>query len=158
MEKTFDFEQVGKRMPYTVPDGFFDKFEENVMESLTPSPSPKERGVYTLKDRIKGKNYLLPSPLREGLGVRLLFAVAAAIALFFVVRATLPKAASEREQIDARIAFAEREQARPKVKSDPVLASADDFASVELAFNNLSAEDQDFLIQVYEEDDLFINP
>ena len=65
------------------------------------------------------------------IAIRSLLAIAAAIALFFVVRSTLPK-------------------------SEPVLASADDFASVELAFNNLSTADQDFLIAVYEEDE-FIN-
>ena len=64
--------------------------------------------------------------------MRLLFAVAAAIALFFVVRTTLPK-------------------------SEPVLASANDFESVEMAFNNLSSDDQDFLIQVYEDEDILMN-
>ena len=55
-------------------------------------------------------------------------AVAAAIALFFAIQPLLPK------------------------------SSTDDFESVELAFNNLSTEDQDFLLQIYEEDDLFMNP
>ena len=32
--KQFDFEQVGKRMPYNVPDGFFDKFEADVMKDV----------------------------------------------------------------------------------------------------------------------------
>lgn len=31
MEKNFDFNKIGKRMPYTVPDGFFDELEQNVM-------------------------------------------------------------------------------------------------------------------------------
>ena len=116
MEKIFDFEQVGKRMPYTVPDGFFDKFEENVLRDV------KAEAVQ-LKSRKKAR--VIKVALRSAI------AVAAAIALFFVVRTTLPK-------------------------SEPVLASADDFESVELALNNLSTEDQDFLIQVYEEDE-FIN-
>ena len=38
MENTFDFNQVGKRMPYKVPDAFFDK----MMESL---PNPTEGGA-----------------------------------------------------------------------------------------------------------------
>lgn len=116
MEKIFDFEQVGKRMPYTVPDGFFDKMEEDVMLDVkAETAQPKRRKkARTIK-----------------IAIRSAIAVAAAIALFFVVRSTLPK-------------------------SEPVLASADDFASVELAFNNLSTADQDFLIAVYEEDE-FIN-
>ena len=116
MEKIFDFEQVGKRMPYTVPDGFFDKFEENVLRDV------KAEAVL-LKSRKKARTIKI--------AIRSAIAVAAAIALFFVVRSTLPK-------------------------SEPVLASADDFASVELAFNHLSADDQDFLIVVYEDED-YIN-
>ena len=62
------------------------------------------------------------------IALRTALAVAAAIALFFVVQPLLSK------------------------------SNVDDFESVELAFNNLSTDDQDFLLQVYEEDDLFINP
>ena len=117
MEKTFDFNTIGKRMPYTVPDGFFDKMEEDVMQDVKAGTAqPKS-----------GKNARIIK-----IAVRSIMSAAAAFALFFVVRATFPK-------------------------SEPVLASADDYASIELAFNNLSTDDQDFLIQVYE-DDLFINP
>ena len=116
--KQFDFEQVGKRMPYNVPDEFFDKFEENVMEDVRVQKDDVREGV--------NRNKAMRIALRAAI------AVAAALALFFVVRATL-------------------------LQSEPVLASADDFESVELAFNNLSTEDQDFLIQVYEEDDVLIN-
>ena len=115
MEKTFDFNTIGKRMPYTVPDGFFDKMEEDVVASLssnTTGEKPKKARIIKI-------------------AVRSVLSAAAALALFFVVRATLPK-------------------------SEPVLALADDFASVELAFNNLSIEDQDFLIQVYEDEE-YIN-
>ena len=116
--KQCDFEQVGKRMPYNVPDEFFDKFEENVMEDV--------RGQKDDVREVVNRNKAMRIALRAAI------AVAAALALFFVVRATL-------------------------LQSEPVLASADDFESVELAFNNLSTEDQDFLIQVYEEDDVLIN-
>ena len=116
--KQFDFEQVGKRMPYNVPDEFFDKFEENVMEDVRGQKDDVREGV--------NRNKAMRIALRAAI------AVAAALALFFVVRATL-------------------------LQSEPVLASADDFESVELAFYNLSTEDQDFLIQVYEEDDVLIN-
>ena len=110
MEKIFDFEQVGKRMPYTVPDGFFDKLEADVIQNVKTEAQPKSR----------------KKALR--IALRTALAVAAAIALFFVVQPLLSK------------------------------SNVDDFESVELAFNNLSTDDQDFLLQVYEEDDLFINP
>ena len=35
-EKTFDFNQVGKRLPYTIPDGFFEQMEETVKQELLP--------------------------------------------------------------------------------------------------------------------------
>lgn len=98
MDKQFNFEQVGKRMPYNVPDGFFDQLEQNVMAKTHPNSG-------------------------RGLGWVSL-AAAAAIALFFVVTKNLP--------------------------SDDT--QADTFEFVELAYNDLSPEDQEFLIEVYEED------
>ena len=38
MEKQFDFNQVGKRMPYSVPDGFFDRLQDNVMQEIKDTP------------------------------------------------------------------------------------------------------------------------
>ena len=35
MEQNYDFSKIGKQMPYTVPDGFFDELEENVMSKCT---------------------------------------------------------------------------------------------------------------------------
>lgn len=116
--KQFDFNQVGKRMPYNVPDSFFDQLEEDVMQEVK---------VETTQPKSRKKAHIIKIAMRSAI------AVAATLALFFVVCATLPQ-------------------------SEPVLASADDFASVEQAFGQLSTDDQDFLIQVYEEDDLFINP
>lgn len=109
--KQFDFEQVGKRMPYTVPDHFFDQLEDQVMQQVRQAPAQPTRRKKTLR-----------------IALRVALAVAAAVALFLVVQPLLPK------------------------------SSIDDFESVELAFNNLSPDDQDFLLQVYEEDDLFMNP
>lgn len=31
MKTEFDFQQVGKRTPYRVPEGFFDTFQQQVM-------------------------------------------------------------------------------------------------------------------------------
>ena len=116
MEKIFDFERIGKRMPYNVPDGFFDQLEADVMQEIKAETAQPMR-------RKKARTVKI--------AIRSAIAVAAAIALFFVMRTTLPQ-------------------------SDPVLASADDYASVELAFNNLSTDDQNFLIAVYEDED-YIN-
>lgn len=39
MKDTFDFDKIGKRMPYRTPDGFFDKMEEDVMSRLKEQDS-----------------------------------------------------------------------------------------------------------------------
>lgn len=45
----FDFDQVGKRMPYSTPEGFFKEMEANVLNAVkgeTPQPvriAPKKR-------------------------------------------------------------------------------------------------------------------
>lgn len=41
MDTKFDFKQVGKRMPYSTPDGFFKDMESNILEAVkndTPQP------------------------------------------------------------------------------------------------------------------------
>ena len=110
MEQNFDFNRIGKQMPYTVPDGFFDQLEENVMKEWKASPSKKAKTVR--------------------IALRALLAVAACLALFLIVRKALPQG------------------------NDAV---TDDFTSVELAFNNLSTEDQDYLLEVYQEEQFLDN-
>ena len=115
MDKQFDFEQIGKRMPYNVPDGFFDQLEQNVMAEVqldnaaTEKPKQKARTVK--------------------MATRTILAAAAAVALFFVVTKNLP---SDNTQTDT-------------------------FAKVELAYNNLSPEDQEYLMEIYEEDVFMID-
>ena len=110
MEQNYDFNRIGKQMPYTVPDGFFDQLEENVMKEWKVSPSKKAKTIRMV--------------------IRAALAVAACLALFLIVKKTLPQG------------------------SDAV---TDDFASVELAFNNLSTEDQDYLLEVYQEEQFMDN-
>ena len=106
MEQNYDFSKIGKQMPYTVPDGFFDKLEENVMNEVKAQPAKKKATVIRM-------------------AFRAAIAVAACIALFLVVKKVLP------QDQDTNI---------------------DDFENVELAFNNLSTDDQDYLLEVYQEE------
>ena len=106
MEQNYDFSKIGKQMPYTVPDGFFDKLEENVMNEVKAQPAKKKATVICM-------------------AFRAAIAVAACIALFLVVKKVLP------QDQDTNI---------------------DDFENVELAFNNLSTDDQDYLLEVYQEE------
>lgn len=34
MKRDFDFDHIGKRLPYTAPDGFLDDMENNVWETV----------------------------------------------------------------------------------------------------------------------------
>lgn len=43
MEKDFDFDRVGKRMPYRVPDGFFDEMEANIRREVLQRPARPAR-------------------------------------------------------------------------------------------------------------------
>ena len=107
MEQNYDFSKIGKQMPYTVPDRFFDQLEERVMsEVVKAQPTKKKANVVRM-------------------AIRAAIAIAACIALFLVVKKVLPQ-------------------------NDNTLT--DDFDSVELAFNNLSADDQDYLLEVYQEE------
>ena len=42
MDKKFDFNQIGKRMPYSTPNNFFDRLEKEVKASL-PNESKQRR-------------------------------------------------------------------------------------------------------------------
>lgn len=105
METNFDFKQMGKRMPYTTPSGFFDKMEEDVLKEVVPDRenSPKHKILY---------RSLLAGAV----------AVAASIALLF--------------------AFQWQSGRKAEVG----------FQEVEQAFAQLSDEDQNYILDVYQED------
>ena len=111
MEQNYDFNKIGKQMPYTVPDGFFDELEENVMKEVKAQPKKKNATVIRMVFRTA-------------------IAIAACLALFLVIRNNL---------------------------SQNSTVTADDFDNVELAFNNLSTEDQDYLLEVYLEEQFMDN-
>ena len=115
MEQNYDFSHIGKQMPYTVPDGFFDELEENVMKELKGSNTPSGE---SRKARI------------VRMTVCAIIAVAACIALLFIVKKALPQGSD---------------------------TTTDDFENVELAFNNLSTDDQDYLLEVYQEEQFLDN-
>lgn len=110
MNNEFDFDKIGKRMPYTVPDGFFAQMEQNVMQELE------------LKAESKPKSRR--SRIRIGIGA--ITAIAASLMLLLIV--------NKHYQADNEVSIND----------------------VELAFSNLSTEDQNYLVSVYQED-VFMN-
>ena len=108
MDNNFDIKRQGKRMPYKVPEGFFDQMEENVLKEVSEDrPAKSRKPLWRI---------VIPS----------LAAAAAAVALFFVLAT---------------------------VKTSRINSTSSD---VEMAFDNLSAEDQANFLESYE-DDIFIN-
>ena len=99
-----DLEKMGKAMPYTVPEGFFEAMEERLMQEVTAK---------------KKKSRLPKVVLWTGL------AVAASLALLLVLR-----------QVES-------------------IVETDSFEQVEMAFNQLSDNDQQLILDYYDElDDL----
>lgn len=116
----FDFDKVGKRMPYSTPEGFFKEMEANILEAVkddTPQPLKTER-----KKR----------PLMRVMWTAVL-AVAASVAVLLVLH----------------IDFSAPHPSHPS-QTDRELQAVDQ------AFAQLSAADQAYLLDVYQED-VFLN-
>lgn len=41
MKQDFDFKEIGKQVPYRVPEGFFDELQQNVLSKTTKRTSPR---------------------------------------------------------------------------------------------------------------------
>jgi len=116
MSNEHDLEQVGKRMPYTAPEGWLDELEARVWQQIGEG-EPAE-AVTAVPEQ------------RQGHGRRWLYALiggvaAACIALVMVVKVV------------------------------PHYREARNMEQIETAFAQLSNADQDYLLEVYEDDVLF---
>ena len=116
----FDFDKVGKRMPYSTPEDFFKDMETNILEAVkndTPKPV-----------KIKHKK----RPLMRVVWTAML-AVAASVAVLLVLH----------------IDFSAPHPSHPSQTEQELQA-------VDQAFAQLSAADQAYLLDVYQED-VFLN-
>lgn len=116
---------AGKRLPYSVPDGYFDSVEDSVMQEISR--------------RNLQRQPIAPQHKKRGLrvaAIALVTSIAAAVVVgFFILTPNTTAPVAPQEQVT-------------------------DIAQVEQAFNELSTEDQDYLVSVYEDDvfmDEFIN-
>ena len=116
----FDFDKVGKRMPYSTPEDFFKDMETNILEAVkndTPKPV-----------KIKHKK----RPLMRVMWTAML-ALAASVAVLLVLH----------------IDFSAPHPSHPSQTEQELQA-------VDQAFAQLSAADQAYLLDVYQED-VFLN-
>lgn len=131
MKKKFDFEKIGKRMPYKTPDGFFDEMEKSIWNEVKGN-LPGKADDADLQDKAGKAEQIALKPKRRVSHLRILvsaLSIAASIALVLIL-------------------YPRHSQA-PQQKVDGL-------AQVEEAFSNLSPDDQVYMLQVYQED-VFIN-
>lgn len=121
-------EKLNKRLPYSVPDGFFDVMEANVMAKIK---ADAEAGTSVGDDKADtqmwDKRYR--KTIKRPCTISLSFlAMAASLLLLFTI---LPKSTKTTQQTN-------------------------DMESIDKAFSQLSTDDQTFLMEVYD-DDMFLD-
>lgn len=95
MDKNFDFNQVGKRMPYSTPDDFFAKMQSDILDAVQDT-STKNTDVKTKKRTFR--RWLWPVSLS-----------AAAVAAMFVINIhflapNTPTASSDMQDVEQAFA------------------------------------------------------
>lgn len=121
-------EKLNKRLPYSVPDGFFDVMEANVMAKIK---ADAEAGTSVGDDKadtqMLNKRYRKTIKRTRTISLSLL-AMAASLLLLFTI---LPKTTKTAQQTN-------------------------DLESIDKAFSQLSTDDKTFLMEVYD-DDMFLD-
>lgn len=121
-------EKLNKRLPYSVPDGFFDVMEANVMAKIK---ADAEAGTSVGDDKADtqmwDKQYRKTIKHTRTISLSFL-AMAASLLLLFTI---LPKSTKTAQQTN-------------------------DMESLDKAFSQLSTDDQTFLMEVYD-DDMFLD-
>ena len=86
----FDFDQVGKRMPYSTPEGFFKEMEANILEQVK-NDKPKPVKIQPKK-----------RPMMKVVWAAAL-AVAASVAAVFVLNIDFSASSSQPSQVNSEI-------------------------------------------------------
>lgn len=123
MKQTFDFKQIGKRMPYRVPNGFFQEMEHNVLDAVAEKAAERKSAMAECKPAMAECK---PVQAKRFVFTRLAKYAAAVAASVVVLLAV-------------------------NVKFFYVAAPAE-MQDVEAAFNQLSLSDQECLVELYQED------
>lgn len=120
--------KLNKRLPYSVPDGFFDVMEANVMAKIK---ADAEAGTSVGDDKADtqmwDKRYRKTIKRTRTISLSIL-AMAASLLLLFTI---FPKSTKTAQQTN-------------------------DLESIDKAFSQLSTDDQTFLMEVYD-DDMFLD-
>mgnify|MGYP000620545649 FL=1 len=130
----FDFKQVGKRMPYTTPDGFFKDMEKNILEAVKDD-TPQAVKIQPQSVKVQPKK----RPVFKMIWAAAI-AVAASVAVLLVLN----------------IDFAAADSSLASSHSSQPSQAKSDLEQVDQAFAQLSEADQAYLLDVYQED-VFLN-
>ena len=130
----FDFKQVGRRMPYTTPDGFFKDMEKNILEAVKDD-TPQAVKIQPQSVKVQPKK----RPVFKMIWAAAI-AVAASVAVLLVLNIDFSAA-------DSSLASSH--------SSQPSQAKSD-LEQVDQAFALLTEADQAYLLDVYQED-VFLN-
>ena len=72
MDKNFDFNHVGKRMPYSTPDDFFAKMQSNILDAVQDMP---QKNTKIKTNRRTVRKWLWPVSLSAAAAVVAMFVI-----------------------------------------------------------------------------------
>ncbi len=98
MKQTFDFKQIGKRMPYRVPNGFFQEMERNVLDAVAEKATERKPAM-TERKPLQAKRFVFTRLAKYAA------AVAASVVVLLAVNVKFFHTAAPAEMQDVEAAF-----------------------------------------------------
>lgn len=137
----FDFKQVGRRMPYTTPDGFFKDMEKNILEAVKDDTP---QAVNIQLQAVTNQPQAVKAQPKKRPVFKMIWAAAIAVAASVAVLLVL------------NIDFSAADSSLASSHSSQPSQAKSDLEQVDQAFAQLSEADQAYLLDVYQED-VFLN-
>lgn len=137
----FDFKQVGRRMPYTTPDGFFKDMEKNILEAVKDDTP---QAVNIQPQAVTNQPQAFKVQPKKRPVFKMIWAAAIAVAASVAVLLVL------------NIDFSAADSSLASSHSSQPSQAKSDLEQVDQAFAQLSEADQAYLLDVYQED-VFLN-
>lgn len=137
----FDFKQVGRRMPYTTPDGFFKDMEKNILEAVKDDTP---QAVNIQPQAVTNQPQAVKVQPKKRPVFKMIWAAAIAVAASVAVLLVL------------NIDFSAADASLASSHSSHPSRAKSDLEQVDQAFAQLSEADQAYLLDVYQED-VFLN-
>lgn len=98
MKQTFDFKQIGKQMPYCVPDGFFQEMKRNVLDAVVEKATERKPAM-TERKPLQAKRFVFTCLAKYAA------AVAASVVVLLAVNAKFFYVAAPTDMQDVEAAF-----------------------------------------------------